>query len=233
MKQESKTRYYVHGDCSEAELDTYFCASCDLFVSREHFDTKTHSTSDGDRFRRSLKAWREAEKTSLKNFQRPQNAENIFKHLQRPPKQRTSRFYRWLKKQKERDDPISDLAMDVARDSSFPSSSDSNKRIELHLVAKKACPEAILALEEAWREFQEHTPRRSGISLRLRMDIFKRDGFQCQICGIPKFDSGVPNPRVRLEVDHKVAVVKGGSDDPDNLWTLCFECNRGKRDRDL
>ncbi|MFQ5431805.1 MAG: HNH endonuclease [Nitrospinota bacterium] len=34
---------------------------------------------------------------------------------------------------------------------------------------------------------------------------------------------------IKLEVDHKVPISKGGSDSLDNLQTLCFKCNRGKR----
>jgi 5-methylcytosine-specific restriction endonuclease McrA len=35
---------------------------------------------------------------------------------------------------------------------------------------------------------------------------------------------------IRLELDHKLPKSKGGNDDLDNLQTLCFECNRGKKD---
>ena len=62
---------------------------------------------------------------------------------------------------------------------------------------------------------------RKTISLRKRFFVLKRDGFTCQICK----KSGVG---VRLEVDHKISVYDDGTDALDNLWTLCFECNRGK-----
>jgi hypothetical protein len=64
-------------------------------------------------------------------------------------------------------------------------------------------------------------PLRKTLSLRKRFFVFKRDQNTCQICG----RSGVG---VRLEVDHKVSVFDGGTDALDNLWTMCFECNRGK-----
>jgi len=64
---------------------------------------------------------------------------------------------------------------------------------------------------------------RKPISIRKRFFVFKRDHFSCVFCG----NSGVG---VRLELDHKVPISKGGTDDLDNLQTLCFECNRGKRD---
>jgi len=39
---------------------------------------------------------------------------------------------------------------------------------------------------------------------------------------------GAKPPDVKLEVDHKTPVSLGGKDDTSNLWTVCFECNRGK-----
>lgn len=54
------------------------------------------------------------------------------------------------------------------------------------------------------------------------IDVLKRDNFTCQICGRTISDGA------KLEVDHRVPVAKGGKSTMDNLWTLCFECNRGK-----
>jgi len=67
-------------------------------------------------------------------------------------------------------------------------------------------------------------PRKSrALSLRKRFFVLKRDGFTCRMCG-------ANGPGVKLEVDHIVPVAKGGTDALDNLHTLCFDCNRGKRD---
>lgn len=65
-----------------------------------------------------------------------------------------------------------------------------------------------------------------AISKKLRFEVFKRDLFKCQYCG------SVP-PLVVLEVDHIVPVSKKGTDDIDNLVTSCFDCNRGKSNREL
>ena len=62
---------------------------------------------------------------------------------------------------------------------------------------------------------------RESISKKLRFDVFKRDGFQCQYCG------STP-PSVVLEIDHIHPVSKGGKGQEDNLITSCFDCNRGK-----
>ena len=67
-----------------------------------------------------------------------------------------------------------------------------------------------------------------AITLKLRTEILKRDGYCCVKCGAsPKADKSV-----RLEVDHKIAVSRGGTSVPVNLQTLCFACNQGKKNRD-
>jgi hypothetical protein len=72
----------------------------------------------------------------------------------------------------------------------------------------------------------EKTPRKP-ISARHRFEILKRDGFRCQLCGASSED------KKRLHVDHKVPLAKGGSNEDDNLWTLCERCNLGKSDGTL
>jgi len=60
-----------------------------------------------------------------------------------------------------------------------------------------------------------------AISKKLRFEIFKRDGFQCQYCGMA-------SPNVVLEVDHIIPKNEGGEENFENLTTACFDCNRGK-----
>jgi hypothetical protein len=55
----------------------------------------------------------------------------------------------------------------------------------------------------------------------IRWFILERDQFTCQYCGQYA-------PNVRLEVDHKLAVCEGGSDEMENLTTACWACNMGK-----
>lgn len=73
--------------------------------------------------------------------------------------------------------------------------------------AKQAIPE----LPASWRP----KPR------KLRHEVFKRDGYRCRECRASKDETS-------LEIDHILPVAKGGTNDIDNLQTLCCECNRMK-----
>ncbi len=66
-------------------------------------------------------------------------------------------------------------------------------------------------------------PIRPPISPRTRVEIFARDGYRCRYCGWGP-------PDVELVLDHFIPLVDGGSDDPENLLTACWECNAGKGD---
>jgi biotin operon repressor len=65
--------------------------------------------------------------------------------------------------------------------------------------------------------------KREQISSKLRYQVLSRDESKCQRCG------RTPDDGVKLHVDHKVPVDWGGSNDLDNLWTLCDDCNGGKK----
>lgn len=60
-----------------------------------------------------------------------------------------------------------------------------------------------------------------GKSGMTRLEIFERDDFRCQYCGKKRTVSC-------LEVDHRIPVFRGGTDDPSNLATACKSCNRKK-----
>lgn len=60
---------------------------------------------------------------------------------------------------------------------------------------------------------------RRQLSSTQRANIFARDGEVCVYC------DGVSGP---FEVDHILAVARGGSDLPSNLCVACEDCNRSK-----
>lgn len=69
--------------------------------------------------------------------------------------------------------------------------------------------------------------QRSLITPKVRFEVFRRDGYRCQICGRTQAEGA------KLVVDHIVPVARGGQSTMDNLQTLCFECNAGKSDRSM
>lgn len=68
-----------------------------------------------------------------------------------------------------------------------------------------------------------------AVSPQLRIEILARDGYSCVLCGA---NAGDPNPlnpkrKVQLHVDHEIPLSQHGSNNPDNLRTLCSVCNQG------
>ena len=61
--------------------------------------------------------------------------------------------------------------------------------------------------------------KRSSLRKGVREAVFNRDGNIC-LCCLSKY--------CFLEVDHIIEVCNGGTNDMDNLQTLCSECNRAK-----
>lgn len=72
---------------------------------------------------------------------------------------------------------------------------------------------------------KEREMERRLLSSSLRYDILKRDDFKCTICGRSAKDG------IKLHVDHIIPVAKGGKTVPENLRTLCSDCNLGKSDK--
>ena len=57
------------------------------------------------------------------------------------------------------------------------------------------------------------TPRIRGDAwMAIRRRVLVRDGYACQSCGIVRMDN---------EIDHRVPLEQGGSNDDDNLQPLC------------
>ena len=57
-------------------------------------------------------------------------------------------------------------------------------------------------------------PAKEGDEIRLI--VLRRDRYTCQCCR---------TTRTNLRVHHVVSKKKGGTDDPDNLITLCHQCH--------
>lgn len=79
---------------------------------------------------------------------------------------------------------------------------------------------------EAFEQRTKPQISRVPIPPKIRHQVFERDGFRCCDCGASPQEEDV-----RLEVDHKIPLARGGSNDIDNLRTLCRPCNIGKAAR--
>ncbi len=64
--------------------------------------------------------------------------------------------------------------------------------------------------------------RKNSLSDNKRWLIFHRDDFTCQYCG----ERGCADSP--LQVDHRISVANGGTNDLENLITSCRRCNGGK-----
>jgi len=68
---------------------------------------------------------------------------------------------------------------------------------------------------------------RKTIPLNVRWQVLKRDNYTCVKCG----KSPGKDHTIELEIDHIIPISKNGSNEVENLQTLCHECNQGKKDR--
>lgn len=68
---------------------------------------------------------------------------------------------------------------------------------------------------------QHYSKARRPIPDEVRNMVFFRDGFRCAEC----------DGWMYLEVDHVVPLSRGGSDEVNNLTTLCRKCNRSKANK--
>ena len=97
-----------------------------------------------------------------------------------------------------------------------------NEKAPIKIFLEDILPDSIIPLD--YEKKENKNGGRTNLPKSLRHKILKRDRYTCQACGARA-------PDVELEVDHKVPISKGGTDDELNLITLCRDCNRGKSDR--
>ena len=99
---------------------------------------------------------------------------------------------------------------------------------EIHQQRARASRSSMLALrDERDRPLYRVTcsgnlARNFKVRPEVRKRVLERDGEKCVWCGSTR----------ELEIDHIVRYADGGSNEPDNLRTLCHRCHvkRGKGD---
>jgi predicted restriction endonuclease len=116
-------------------------------------------------------------------------------------------LYKVVYRYKTYDDAIFDMDMKTAW-------------VNLDIEASK-CNRILKAQKRKSREAKvRKTKKKSFKSLRIK--VFERDNYRCQICGRSAKDG------INLEVDHIIPRAKGGKDEMTNLHVLCEDCNRSK-----
>ena len=85
----------------------------------------------------------------------------------------------------------------------------------------------LLLVRHKFNEEQARLKRRRPISPSTRFKVLKHYDSRCQLCG------RTPADGIILHIDHRIALVNGGTNDLDNLWPLCADCNLGKGASDL
>ena len=66
-------------------------------------------------------------------------------------------FKGWLKNAKMSNDPEGDLIYDLKDDSRLPRRIASKEQLASYMRTRRACPEALEALDEVWRRFEAET----------------------------------------------------------------------------
>ena len=98
------------------------------------------------------------------------------------------------------------------------------RKLKKHIEMRSVGESFRLAIERGrvrWA-YKDKKIKRIKLNPKLRMQILERDNFKCVFCG------ATPKEQI-LEVDHKIAISRGGLSIPDNLQTLCYDCNKGKQ----
>jgi Holliday junction DNA helicase RuvB len=86
-------------------------------------------------------------------------------------------------------------------------------------ITAEIATEALKLLESNER-LEDAKQARQGIPSEVRREVWRRDGGRCVKCG----------NRERLEYDHIIPVIRGGSNTARNIELLCETCNRAKSD---
>ena len=158
LQRAIKHRFHAHGDLSEDDSALCFCSQCDVFGDVLHFSTP-HRNSHAERLQQDLKTYANWASDSSNQRYRPSNTVNLFSRelaiLVTEQKARAashSRFYRWLESQRDRDDPVGDLAYDITKDKKFPVDASLRKTLE-YLQSKWMSEPVMEVLKATWSEF--------------------------------------------------------------------------------
>lgn len=111
--------------------------------------------------------------------------------------------------------PVQKLVRGVIRNLIHQANSEKADKSKKPNVKKSA------AIKARAKPKQDSSKRSRHIPPSVRVSVLHKDDYKCLFCGRS-------SQQVQLEVDHIVPFSKGGSNNLNNLQTLCTDCNRGK-----
>lgn len=156
-------RYYLHGDQYELDPTRYYCAECDVFFGPDHFE-EAHRVDHGERALKAIERFQRAPDDFASNVHRPKDAPTLLgaaiaaaKAAREAREAARSPFHRWPDQQKDRDDPVGDLAYDILRDKHFPIGTETLPAVRRYLGDHLASRQVLATLRQAWREFEAST----------------------------------------------------------------------------
>jgi len=68
--------------------------------------------------------------------------------------------------------------------------------------------------------------KRKKFSKEFRKKIFERDNYECQLC-----KKNLLLLPLKRRIDHKIPLSKGGSNYITNLWLVCEDCDKAKKNK--
>jgi len=158
------TRYYIHGDEHDSDFYSYYCHFCDAFVNQNHLNGHAEYRNNQDCYNRTLEIYKKLKKKYPNKYSRPKSAINLFAHLSPILNLKKGRFYRWILRQSDRDDPVGDFSRDYLRTLDDPDIylktrfKGDIKKISLYNLYQNIPwmmrrEEVVLALIELWKEW--------------------------------------------------------------------------------
>ena len=155
------TRFYIHGDAHRDEAGRYFCVRCDDMKPGEHFQPGGEHADQKVNFERFLHShgrWLQRRNENWPSRERPDDAPNLFAaqaYVAREAYEASrSEFHKWIETQRNRDDPVGDLASDIMRSATFPVGAATKDEVLQHL--RRHGTHVVKALHQAWKLFEAH-----------------------------------------------------------------------------
>lgn len=150
-------RYYFHGDQSEEDTGTYYCASCDVFFDAAHFTS--HGPHTGERLLEQLERHAKTGGFDPRQFHRPQAPVNALEEQARANRkeyqQLRPQFNDWLRERRKTLDGIGGMAANITTSRGLPTRPKSLRQLRRHYERLgKGSFYGIDRLDDAWAEFK-------------------------------------------------------------------------------